>query len=105
MHIRSVARIVSPRLLLVLALLAVCPGPWGNALAYSFLRLAQFNGGAAGAFPLAGLTIDKAGNLYGTTSAGAEGSGTIFKIAPGGKPENKIHLLFPERVHRWQQPA
>jgi uncharacterized repeat protein (TIGR03803 family) len=43
--------------------------------------------------PLAGVTMDKAGNLYGTTSGGGanEGQeGTVFKLAPDGK-ETVLH--------------
>ena len=44
--------------------------------------LYSFSGGADGGSPIAGLTIDKAGNLYGTTSTGgANGSGTVLKLA------------------------
>ena len=44
--------------------------------------LYSFKGGADGASPVAGLTIDKAGNLYGTTTAGgSSGNGTVFKLA------------------------
>src|SRR5579862_1128032 len=47
--------------------------------------LYSFSGGADGAVPYAGLIQAKDGNLYGTTSAGATGgSGTVFKITPGG---------------------
>ncbi len=43
--------------------------------------LYNFAGGTDGAVPEAGLTLDAAGNLYGTTSAGgANGNGTVFKI-------------------------
>jgi uncharacterized repeat protein (TIGR03803 family) len=39
--------------------------------------------GADGSFPFAGVILDKAGNLYGTTNnGGAFGWGTVFKIAP-----------------------
>jgi uncharacterized repeat protein (TIGR03803 family) len=39
-----------------------------------------------GAFPLAGLIMDKGGNLYGTTeSGGASGDGTVFKLDSSGK--------------------
>ena len=42
------------------------------------------NGTAPGADPEAGLTMDAAGNLWGTTSAGgAYGDGTVFEIAAG----------------------
>jgi len=38
-----------------------------------------------GAGPVAGLIMDKAGNLYGTTSSGgASESGTVFEVAPNG---------------------
>jgi uncharacterized repeat protein (TIGR03803 family) len=55
-----------------------------------------YNFGAApdGATPVAGVTFDKAGNLYGTTSAGgAYGLGTIFQLIPSasGWTENILH--------------
>ncbi len=43
--------------------------------------LYNFPGGSGGQFPNGGLLIDKAGNLYGTTSfGGASGLGTAFKL-------------------------
>jgi uncharacterized repeat protein (TIGR03803 family) len=48
--------------------------------------LYSFQGGADGANPIAGLAMDKSGNLYGTTSAGgASGSGTVFEVNSTGK--------------------
>ncbi len=50
--------------------------------------LYQFNGGADGAMPMAGMTADKSGNLFGTTNAGggaadcASGCGTVFELSP-----------------------
>ena len=51
--------------------------------------LHSFTGGADGADPKAGLTIDAAGNLYGTAGYGGDtkcdppyGCGTVFKITP-----------------------
>lgn len=51
--------------------------------------LYNFSGGADGGLPTAGLTIDRAGRLYGTTEYGGhfsyycqDGCGTVFKIAP-----------------------
>jgi uncharacterized repeat protein (TIGR03803 family) len=42
--------------------------------------------GAGGESPEAGLTLDAAGNLYGTTSAGgASGFGVVFKLDPSGQ--------------------
>ena len=38
-----------------------------------------------GAYPLAGLIADGAGNLYSTTiDGGADGDGVVYKLAPGG---------------------
>jgi len=44
----------------------------------------NFTGGADGASPVAGVVIDAAGNLYGTTSGGGgpAGAGTVFKLTP-----------------------
>jgi len=48
--------------------------------------LHSFQGGSDGAYPVAGLIIDKKGNLFGTTAeGGADGAGTVFKITPKGK--------------------
>lgn len=46
--------------------------------------LYSFAGGSAdGQYPLAGLVLDSAGSLYGTTSeGGAHGCGTVFKYTP-----------------------
>jgi uncharacterized repeat protein (TIGR03803 family) len=47
--------------------------------------LYAFSGGSDGAFPVAGLLADKAGNFYGTTETGGSANrGTVFKLAPGG---------------------
>ena len=52
--------------------------------------LHAFTGGSDGAGPVARLTRDKAGNLYGTTldggstGCGGSGCGTVFRIAPDG---------------------
>ena len=55
------------------------------AQAQTFKVIHTFTGGADGGFPFAGLTIDAAGNLYGTTNAGGgNGYGTAFKLKPSG---------------------
>jgi len=55
-------------------------GSWVESIVYNF--------GAApdGAVPVAGVSIDKSGNLYGTTSAGgAYGYGTVFQLKRSGQ--------------------
>lgn len=42
--------------------------------------LYSFTGGVDGAFPLAGLVEDGAGNLYGTANTGGVGYGTVFEL-------------------------
>ena len=43
----------------------------------------SFANGAGGAAPYAGVTLDRAGNLYGTPSSGATGNdGTVCELAP-----------------------
>ena len=46
--------------------------------------LYSFQGGTDGNSPISNLVIDNSGKLYGTTSEGGSGSGTIFKLSPGG---------------------
>jgi uncharacterized repeat protein (TIGR03803 family) len=56
----------------------------------------SFKGGSDGLLPWGTLTIDQAGNLYGTTQYGGfpgpcySGCGTIFEISPGGQ-ETILH--------------
>ena len=50
------------------------------AHAQTFTVLHNFKDGQDGANPETGLTMDKAGNLYGTTIHGGLGVGTVFKL-------------------------
>ena len=53
-------------------------GQWREIILYSF------GTGADGATPVSGVTLDSAGNLYGTTSLGGnQGFGTVFKLTHG----------------------
>jgi len=53
-------------------------GKWAETVLYSF------GTGTDGATPVGGVTLDAAGDLYGTTSlGGAYGYGTVFQLTPG----------------------
>ena len=70
-------------------------GGWTEAVLHSF------GNGTDGIWPVAGLTFDGAGNLYGTTSGGGihiacdgGGCGTVFELSPregGGWTETVLH--------------
>ena len=47
--------------------------------------LYNFAGDPDGAYPVAGLVQDAAGNLYSTTEEGGFGFGTVFKVNRAGK--------------------
>jgi hypothetical protein len=69
--------------------------------------LVTFNGPGTGWYPLANLTMDAAGNLYGTTEYGGssafcngsnDGCGIVFKVSPngsGGWTETVLHRFRP----------
>jgi len=53
-------------------------GQWQETVLY------RFTGGTDGATPYAGVVMDTAGNLYGTTiSGGASDAGAVYKLTPG----------------------
>jgi uncharacterized repeat protein (TIGR03803 family) len=56
-----------------------------SAQAQTYTKLHDFTGGADGGVPGAGLTMDRAGNLYGTAEVGgSDGGGTVFKLTHTG---------------------
>ncbi|HUI84280.1 MAG TPA: choice-of-anchor tandem repeat GloVer-containing protein [Candidatus Binatia bacterium] len=70
--------------------LASSGGSWSESLVY------RFTGGADGAAPLATVTLDQAGNLYGTASgAGRNGLGVVFQLSPTGSgwSESVLHAF------------
>ena len=65
-------------------------GEWTENVIYSFQE------GTDGNSPISNLVFDPAGNLYGTTSEGGLGRGTIFKLTPigGGQwTETVVHAF------------
>jgi uncharacterized repeat protein (TIGR03803 family) len=68
-------------------------GGYTESVLYSFVFES-----ADGLDPAAGLLMDSAGNLYGTTLDGGLGYGTVFKLAPngsGGYVESILHAFSP----------
>jgi uncharacterized repeat protein (TIGR03803 family) len=65
----------------IAAIVSIRVFPMPMAQAQTFSVIHTFTGGADGADPVAGLTLDRAGNLYGTASQGGNGgNGTVFKV-------------------------
>ena len=54
------------------------------AQAQTFTVLHYFAGGEDGAEPVAGLTPDGTGGFYGTTTGGADSTGTVFQLRHTG---------------------
>jgi uncharacterized repeat protein (TIGR03803 family) len=64
-------------------------GEWEETVLYSF------QSGTDGNSPISNLVFDNAGNLYGTTSEGGLGSGTIFKLSPTGGAQWTETVVHP----------
>ena len=62
-------------------------GKWTETVIY------DFNGGQDGMAPLGGVILDASGTLYGTTSRGARGSGTVYSLSPAGGGRWKFKVL------------
>lgn len=62
---------------------------------YSERTLYTFSGGADGGYPAGGLIAGANGVLFGTTSSGGFGYGTVFTLTPSGSTysENVIHAF------------
>ena len=82
-HIISHTRMAA----MAIAIAAVLTGPMQGQ---TFNVIYNFAAGPDGAYPVSGLTIDAAGNIYGTTAAGGTGQcayewvtgcGTVFKLS------------------------
>ncbi len=63
-------------------------GAWVETPIYTFA------GGSDGSDPQAGLAIDSAGNLYGTTYQGGSGYGAVFELSPGKKKTWDLKVLW-----------
>lgn len=66
--------------------------PMQPAQAQTLIPIHDFTGGADGATPATGLTMDRAGNFYGTTGGGGRGRvGVVFKLTK----KNSNWILTP----------
>ncbi len=65
------------------------------AQAQTYMVLHAFNGQGDGSQPTAGLTLDRAGNLYGTASGYPDTPGTVFKLSHHGSGwlETTLHFF------------
>jgi uncharacterized repeat protein (TIGR03803 family) len=91
MNPRKFSAAASAALLVVIAALTVVPVARAQ---YEVLYRFTTDFGNGGSFPQAGLTVDQAGNLYGTTfSGGANYSGVVFKLMSdaGGRTESVLY--------------
>jgi uncharacterized repeat protein (TIGR03803 family) len=72
-------------------------GGWAHSVLYDFCVNGQNHICPDGADPQAGVTLDSAGNLYGTTERGGDlkntGNGTVYKLSPGSNGWTETLLL------------
>ncbi len=104
-HIISCAATVALAIATVLALTIVLTQ---SAQAQTFEAIYNFTGGADGDSPWTGLTIDGAGNLYGTTSSGGfANGGAVFKLkhAGPGWVLNPLYDFTQTFSDVWTRPA
>jgi uncharacterized repeat protein (TIGR03803 family) len=64
----------------VLAVLGLLPAFSSGEAPIGYSIIYSFTGGSDGGNPLSDLTVDAAGNLYGTTQGGGTGGGTVFEL-------------------------
>jgi uncharacterized repeat protein (TIGR03803 family) len=69
-------------------------GEWNESVLYSFQE------GSDGNSPISNLVADGVGNLYGTTSEGGLGSGTIFKLSPIGGGQWMETVVPPSKARQ-----
>jgi hypothetical protein len=80
---------------------------WTETVLYNFCSAGQGSVCPDGSFPQAGVTFDKSGNLYGTTSFGGSyfkngvgGNGVVYKLTPGpaGWTETVLYDFPPSGI-------
>ena len=62
-----------------------------SSWAATYKKLYNFTGGTDGGDPATPLTLDSAGNAYGTTAAGGDFDfGTVFMLTPSGRGDRAL---------------
>ena len=69
----------------------ISAGKWAEKVIYDFAR-----GGGSGVNPSAGLILDHAGQLIGTTLVGGDGLGTVFELtqSEAGSKQRVVHRFY-----------
>jgi uncharacterized repeat protein (TIGR03803 family) len=85
-HLEVIAKRAATIARVALALTVIVTGLTPRALGQTFSVIHNFTGGIDGAYPSTGLTMDTAGNLYGTAfSGGTAEMGTVFSLTNNGR--------------------
>ncbi len=73
---------------------------WTEKVIYNFCSVGQGNTCLDGTMPMAGVTFDRVGNLYGTTEAGGnfQGGGSVYKLVPSGNGWTEIVLKSSKQL-------
>src|SRR5579862_5546234 len=96
---RAIGAIAASSILALTVLIAAMPAmaQQGEKVLHSFAQ-----NGRDGASPNAGVIVDKAGNIYGTTLAGGTAKvGTVFELSPSGTgawTESVLHSFSNDGV-------
>ena len=86
--------------LLVAAVLSI--GAAAQAHSAQFKVIHSFNGASTDAYPDAGLVLDAAGNLYGTTAGDSiHGHGSVFKLTPSTRTAAGPKARFTPSAAAW----
>ena len=85
-------------MIVIIVTLVLAHEAWAQS---KFKTLYTFKGGTDGSLAMAGLVLDQAGNLYGTTSqGGTHNAGTLFTLIPNADGSWKKKVL-----HRFKSGA
>jgi uncharacterized repeat protein (TIGR03803 family) len=95
-------------MIVIVVTLVLAPGAWA---ANQYKVLHKFNNKANGAYSDAGLIIDAAGNLYGTTAGGGhvslcdgDGCGVVFKLTPNADGSWTESMLYKFNLSDGAEP-